>query len=152
MLLRVKPYRRRIAGGAGAVTAVLLWIYVNGLHAAGEGGPIFWFLVYAAVGASLGSIGALTKQNAWEVAPGRLRGGQVWVSGGAWWCRPGDVVALALRQEMVDDVSKVCLYAILRTGQRREIFADDSDAAVARPLAEWLSATADIPIRPEPDR
>jgi hypothetical protein len=59
-------------------------------------------------------------------------------------------MALELRDDLTDGLATVSLDAILRRGFRREIFVDDSDASIARPLVSWLSTVAEIPIRPGP--
>ena len=148
ILMRVKPYRRRLFAGAGAVGAVALWAYLAVMSVHGGGWPLAVGLAFVASSATVGVIVLGSVQDGWAVARGRMWTGRVWVSGGTWRGRRKEVTALELRDDLTDGIATVSLDAILRPGFRREIFVDGSDARVARPLAAWLSGVADIPIRP----
>ncbi|MDG6103115.1 hypothetical protein Daura_16540 [Dactylosporangium aurantiacum] len=152
LLLRMKPYWRRVAIGAAVGGVLLLWAFTIFAYTRGGGGPILCFLVFASVSGAAGTAVMAATQDGWLVTPTGLAGGRVWVSTGTFRRPPRPAVALRLRDDETDDVPTVHLDAVVPPGHHSEIFHETDTGTRAEPLAAWLSAVTGLPVAPREHR
>jgi hypothetical protein len=151
LLVRVRPYRRRVLTVFGVLASVTMWTWFLWAtpRTPADQRPFGWFLGFVAVGATVVTVHGALWQPGWLLRPGRLEGGTIWVATGGWHGRPTPVAELEFRADDNDGTAYRCLDALPPGGRGGiEIFQEREDAAVAAPFAGWLATVAGIPIRP----